>query len=686
MPRRVEDADRQRLYEVNEAAAQFYTGRLDGSRAAAEYLLSHGISHAAAPSSPWRLGYAPARWTTLADHLRSVGFSDEDITDAGLGFRHRTTNHLLDRFRDRLMFPITDEHNRVIAFTGRDLSGRASSKWINSPETAIYHKSEVLYGLGQQLAHRPSGTGEPVIFIGEGAADVLALHDIGQVGSSPAYAVAPCGTNLTRQQLDLLERALAGAHLILAFDGDDAGNRAVGRAYPIAVRWPGRVSVARLPPGRDPASILGEADPSQAAVEVFRLVEPLGQVQMTNVISDLIVNGRITDPARYPGDRRLIYQAIAELFVDSPYAHREMAEAAAARIRVPAAEVIQGVVEAWAVRSPPEVADIGRSTDHEPEPDPSPSREPPSPDPLTPPAADRAVNRSPASATARSVGRGVDTTAIQTDHHPLTAVKVWVLADGIGDRAESATAAAIAADVATAVALRSTPAAGLHAARAAINAYYSGVHAGQTGDASIIVVAAHPDRSARFRLRYELAWAGDCRAYTLRGGNLVQVTADHTVGRARRAHDAGVPHGSVTDLLLTSSVRSGDISICPLDDGPLLVCNNAIHRTVSDADLAYELAGMTDAQMTADRVAEVAGHHSGARGTAAVVLIHALGRPPSRVTGVSVSTSGPVVVSGLASVVARASFAGDGDPANTRLSALSAAHGNQKAASKRSSK
>jgi DNA primase catalytic core len=234
----------ERLHAVNAAAAAFYATRLHSSRKAAAYLESHGITAAAHPDGPWQVGYAPGRWTHLATHLQSAGFSAEEVTAAGLGFIHRTSGHLLDRFRDRLMFPITDEHNRVVAFTARDLSSREEAKWINSPETTLYHKSRVLYGLGQQLAHRPAGVGDPVVFLVEGAADVLAMHRMAAAHAvipetQPVYAVAPCGTRLTHEQLDLLQRALPGAHLILAFDGDDAGRKAVDRAYPIAVKWPG---------------------------------------------------------------------------------------------------------------------------------------------------------------------------------------------------------------------------------------------------------------------------------------------------------------------------------------------------------------------------------------------------------------------------------------------------------------
>jgi DNA primase catalytic core len=653
----------ERLHAINAAAARFYAGRLPTSRKAANYLQNHGITAAADPDGPWQVGYAPRSWTALATHLRAAGFTAEEVTAAGLGFIHRNTGHLLDRFRDRLMFPITDEHNRVVAFTARDLSGRAEAKWINSPETSIYRKRLVLYGLGQQLAHRPAGGGDPVVFLAEGAADVQALHRMALAhaifpDTRPVYAVAPCGTNLTREQLNLLQQTLPGAHLILAFDGDDAGRRAISRAYPIAAKWPGELSGVRLPAGQDPAEMLATNGPMLAISEIVGAIEPLAQVQMSNVIEDLFKRGRITDPVKYAADRITAYQAIADLFIDAPKASRQMAEAAADLLGVDPTDIVRGVIEAWEART--------ATTGTDPPPDLPPE---PTPGPV-PPEAEHSADQQPAandpprvgaerttvSASARSTGgRAADTTAVATRHDQTSGITVWALADGIGQHPDAATAATMVADIAATVALRSAPAAGVNAARAAINAFYDGVHAGQAGDASLIVVAAYPAPTAKHGVRFELAWAGDCRAYTIRAGQLAQVTADHTTARQHRDLGEPVKAGSIADLLLTSSVRAGDISVCPLEQGPLLVCNSTVHRVVPDAALATELAGMSDAKASADRlVSAVGSHHTR---NAAVLLIHASSAPPARVTTTGMTRAVTLTATGSAAALARTSFA-----------------------------
>lgn len=653
----------ERLYAANAAAAHFYADRLPTSRRAASYLQDHGITAAAGPDGPWQVGYAPRSWTGLATHLRAAGFTPEEVTAAGLGFNHRTSGHLLDRFRDRLMFPVTDEHNRVVAFTARDLSGRAEAKWINSPETSIYRKRLVLYGLGQQLAHRPAGGGDPVVFLAEGAPDVQALHLMAHAHAlfpetRPVYAVAPCGTNLTREQLNMLRQALPGAHLILAFDGDDAGRRAVSRAYPIAARWPGELSGVRLPAGQDPADMLATSGPMLATSEIVGAIEPLAQIQMMNVIEDLFKRGRITDPVKYAADRITAYRAIADLFVDAPKASRQMAEAAAGQLGVDATDVVRGVIEAWEART--------ATTGTDPPPD-LPAAPAPRPVPLaTEHAADRrpaanetarvGAERTTVSASTRSTGgRAADTTTVATRHDQTSGITVWALADGIGHHPAAATAASMVADIAATVALRSAPAAALNAARAAINAYYGGVHPGRAGDASLIVVAAYPAPTTRHGVRFELAWAGDCRAYTIRAGQLAQVTADHTAARQRRELGEPVQAGSIADLLLTSSVRAGDVSVCPLEHGPLLVCNNTIHRVVPDTALAAELAGMSDAHASADRLVSAVGSHHPR--DAAILLIHASSVPPARVTTTGMTRAATLTATGSATALATTSFA-----------------------------
>jgi DNA primase catalytic core len=652
-----------RLYAVNAAAVRFYTDRLRTSRKAAAYLRSHGIIAAADPDTPWQVGYAPRPWTGLATHLQGAGFTSEEVTAAGLGFIHRTSGHLLDRFRERLMFPVTDENNRVVAFTARDLSGRAEAKWLNSPETIIYRKKERLYGLGQQLMHRPVGGGDPVVFLVEGAADVLAVHRMAQAhamfpGSRPVYAVAPCGTNLTREQLDLLQKTLPDAHLILTFDGDDAGRKAIGRAYPIAVRWPGELSGACLPVGQDPADMLAANGPLLAVSEIVGAVQPLAQIQMTNTIEDLFARGRITDPANYATDRITAYRAIAELFIDAPNASRQMAEAAAEQLSLTPTDVVRGVIEAWEARTAGHDADSPAAPDTEPASAPAGptanrpgDRQPDTTADIPPPGR---KPRATVSASARSTGtRASESTAVATRHDDARGITVWALADAIGHHPEAFAAASMVVDIATTVAVRSAPAAGVNAARAAINAFYGGVHPNLAGDASLIVVAAYPARTTRHGVRFELAWVGDCRAYTIRGGQLAQVTADHTTARYRR--DAGEPVqvGSVADALLTSSVRAGDISVCPLEQGALLLCNNTLHRAVPATRLAAELAETSDARASADRLVAAAGSHH-ARDAVAVV-VHAASAPPFRVT--TTGSPRPIVhVSGSAAALAKISF------------------------------
>ncbi|GGM66506.1 hypothetical protein GCM10011608_59690 [Micromonospora sonchi] len=649
----------ERLYAVNAAAARFYADCLPTSPKAASYLTSHGISAAPDPTGPWQVGYAPGRWTDLATHLQAAGFTAGEVTAAGLGFIHRRSKHLLDRFRDRIMFPITDVHNRVVGFTARDLSGRAEARWINTPETAVYRKRSLLYGLGQQLAHRPAGTGTPMVFVVEGAADVLAMHRMATARAAdpeaqPVYAVSPCGTNLTDEQLGLLQQALAGAQLVLAFDGDDGGRRAAGRAYPIAARWPGKVSGVHLPPGQDPADMLVSMDPISAINEIIGAVQPLAQLQMTNTISQLYATRRITDPARFAEDRITAYRAIAELFVDAPEATRAMAEAAAEQLGLESTDVARGVIEAWEARtrSPSGLDPPPAPKPPEPQAGPGSSSDPPAADAHS--AADAGEPALTVSAIARSAGgQAIVTTATSTRHDPRSGITVWALADGIGQHQQAAAAAEMAADIAATVTAHSMPAAGLHAARAAVNALYDGVHPSQAGDASLLVVSAHPAPDNRLGVRFEIAWAGNCRAYTISAGRLVQVTADHTAARQRRDHGEHVQPGSIADVILTSSVRSGDISVCPLDDGPLLICTRALHRAVAPAVLEAELAGMSDVHASTNRLTGSLGPQSGA---AALILIHARSAPPSRVTTIGAAHRPTVAATGSAAALARTSF------------------------------
>ena len=612
------------LHDVNEAAATFYAERLARTAAAVDYLRAHGLSDA---PPQWRIGYAPTGWTVLTTHLTVAGFDETDIVDAGLAFRHRETGNLLDRFRGRLTFPITDPDNRTIAFTARDLTGRSTSKWLNTHENPIYRKSSALYGLGQQLAHPPTGTGAPMVFVVEGAADAVATHRMGLAGrvTQPVYAVAPCGTGFTEHHLDALRETLPDAHLVLAFDGDTGGRRAMSRTYPIAKTWPGPVSGVLLPGGRDPADLLAQGDSERAAAVLFDSVQPLARIELVNRIDALLRDGRITDPASYPADRDRVYRAIAALFVDAPDDIDRMSKAAATRLGVDATTVVRGVVEVLETRngSPP------------PDPDPPPVATPSdNPSPIPRPGRRRSDRATVTGAVHNRGDAAAADITIVNRHDPVTGRSVWAIADGLGTHAEAAVASAMAAEIGATVALRTAPPAGLNAARHALNGHYASTHPSQAGDASLLVVTAYPEPTARHGVRFELAWTGDCHAYTVHNGHLTKLTGD-TGG-----------------LLLSSSVRAGDISVSPLDGGPLLLCTNALPRRVPDSVLAFELAGATEARRTAKRLAAaVTGSEVG------VVLIHATAAPPHRVTSLPATKRPVPAATGSAAALARASFA-----------------------------
>lgn len=244
---------RTRLAEVTEAAAVWFAEQLaasDGSAARA-YLEQRGLVRAV---EPFRLGWAPDRWDGLVQHLRSEGFRSEELVAAGMASEGRRGP--IDRFRGRLMFPILDRSGRtVVAFGGRvlpDVELRTAPrdgdppKYINSPETEIYHKSDTLYGLAQARAEIQRRETALVV---EGYTDVIALHLAG-VG----HVVATCGTALTADHFRQLERY--GRRVVLALDADDAGYRAAERARSLAAEVGVReVAVLPLPAGTDPADL-----------------------------------------------------------------------------------------------------------------------------------------------------------------------------------------------------------------------------------------------------------------------------------------------------------------------------------------------------------------------------------------------------------------------------------------------
>ncbi|MGC4903944.1 toprim domain-containing protein [Micromonospora echinospora] len=250
--------DSERLIAAVEAAVTYYRDQLahaDGPRA---YLISRGLGVLTEREWPWRVGYAPAGRTWLTRHLRAVGFSDDELVGAGLSRRDRA-GRLIDMFRDRIVFPVRDPAGHAVAFLGRAGPGAGDGvpKYINSPESAIYDKGRLLFGMAEQQ-DRLDARWTPVLV--EGPADVLAVWlSYAKSGRPGAAALAPGGTMLTDQQAGML-RELPGAAegIVAAFDADPAGRDAVDRAWRLLrhPRPPGPLFVADFAASADPADLL----------------------------------------------------------------------------------------------------------------------------------------------------------------------------------------------------------------------------------------------------------------------------------------------------------------------------------------------------------------------------------------------------------------------------------------------
>jgi DNA primase len=239
------EARRKTLHDVMELAAKFFEGTLasrNGAKARG-YLADRAITPAT--QLQFRLGYAPPDRFALKEHLGNQGIAVEDMVEAGLLVAGEDIPVPYDRFRDRVMFPITDARARVIAFGGRALEKDVAAKYLNSPETPLFHKGDNLYNLAtaRQAAHN----GSPLVVV-EGYIDVIAM-----VGAGYPASVAPLGTALTENQLALLWKM--ADEPILCFDGDRAGQKAAFRAADLALPHlaPGKsLRFALLPEGQDP--------------------------------------------------------------------------------------------------------------------------------------------------------------------------------------------------------------------------------------------------------------------------------------------------------------------------------------------------------------------------------------------------------------------------------------------------
>ena len=277
---------RKTLHDVMELAAKFFADTLasrNGAKARG-YLADRSISPAT--QVQFRIGYAPGERFGLKEHLGSHGISSEDMVEAGLLVAGDDIPVPYDRFRDRVMFPITDARGRVIAFGGRALEKDVPAKYLNSPETPLFHKGDNLYNLA--TARQATHNGAPLVVV-EGYVDVIAM-----VTTGFAATVAPLGTALTENQLALLWKM--ADEPILCFDGDRAGQKAAYRAADLALPHlkPGKsLRFALLPEGQDPDD-LARAGGRSAIEEVISAARGLADM----IWSREIEGGSFATPER----------------------------------------------------------------------------------------------------------------------------------------------------------------------------------------------------------------------------------------------------------------------------------------------------------------------------------------------------------------------------------------------------
>jgi DNA primase len=249
------------LYSIMEESVKFFESNLLNNKDAFDYLVKRGLKKNTIIN--FRIGYAKEEWSSLYEHLINKGFKLKDIEKVGLIKNSQNGNHYYDRFRGRIMFPISDSSGRVIAFSGRFFKKIDSSstveeaKYINSPDTPLYNKSNVLYGLDK--AKNSIRTRDYSIIV-EGQMDLILSHQAGFTNtvavSGTAFTDSTTNNEDKINNLGLVKRL--SSNVIFAYDGDDAGIRAAYRSSMIALSLDMQVKIAFSPKGKDPADTILE--------------------------------------------------------------------------------------------------------------------------------------------------------------------------------------------------------------------------------------------------------------------------------------------------------------------------------------------------------------------------------------------------------------------------------------------
>jgi DNA primase len=242
--------EKDKFYKVLEDAAGFFEAKLAENESVREYIALRGIHEESIKA--WRLGFAADDWRVLYAHLTSLGYSKDTLIKAGLIKQGEDEKkEAYDVFRGRIMFPLMDTLGRVVAFSGRAIDKDNPAKYLNTPETLLFNKSELLYGLDKAKDEIRKKNFAVLV---EGQIDLVLSHQVGVRNT-----VASSGTAFTQMHLERLKKL--SPRIILAFDGDSAGEKAAEKSAVLGLSLGMEVKIAKLPDGKDPADIAKEGDP-----------------------------------------------------------------------------------------------------------------------------------------------------------------------------------------------------------------------------------------------------------------------------------------------------------------------------------------------------------------------------------------------------------------------------------------
>lgn len=306
--------DTDRLFELLEVATIYYSSHLTDE--VKKYLKERGLSEGTIQT--FRLGFAGNEWGALSEYVRAKKFSEREILEAGLA-KKSERGTLTDKFRNRIIFPIADPAGRIVGFSGRIFGDNASPeapKYLNSPETPLFHKSRILYGFDRaKQAIRKHNCAVLV----EGQMDFLASHQAGW-----ANTVAVSGTAFTPEHAVLIHRMTE--NLVIALDADPAGIKAAGRAARVALVSGLNVKVARLPSEQDPSDLVVK-EGAEAWSKVIREAKDI----ITFLLDVLEEHTKIPDKFR-----RVVETIVLPFLADvrSPIAHEQYVREIAHRLGV----------------------------------------------------------------------------------------------------------------------------------------------------------------------------------------------------------------------------------------------------------------------------------------------------------------------------------------------------------------